>query len=112
MKTLKALKTATIWNCIFCFSCILSTVCFAIDEYYNASLLFSIGFLFVYGWMVNPFAIISCYWCLKAYLSEHKDPDYKQIIGRKWVWIFIWPIITTALWFLGGGLFVKFTGGV
>ena len=112
MKTLKALKTATIWNCIFCFSCILSTVCLAIDEYYNASKLFSIGILSVYGWMVNPFAIISCFWCLKAYLSERKDPDYKQIIGRKWVWIFIWPVITTALWLLGGLLFVKFTGGV
>jgi hypothetical protein len=111
-KTLKALKTATIWNCIFCFSCVLSTICFAIDEYYDVSILRGIGIITVYGWMVNPFAIISCFRCLKVYLLERKDPDYKQIIGRKRFWIFIWPIITTVLWLFGGLLFVKFTGGV
>lgn len=112
MKTTKALKTATIWNCIFCFSCVLSTVCFAIDEYYDVSTLFGIGILAIYGWMVNPFPIISCFRCLKTYLAERKIPLYKQTIGRKWIWIIIWPIITTILWVICSVLFVEFTGGV
>ena len=111
MKTLKAIKTATIWNCIFCFSCVLSTVCLAIAEGYD-SRLFDVGMIAVYGWMVNPFPIISCIRCLTVYLAERKNPMYQQMIGRKWVWIILWPVITTVLWIVSGGLFVKFTGGV
>ena len=111
-KTLKALKTATIWNCIFCCSCILSTVCFALNHFYGISLFFSIGVLVMYGWIVNPFGIISCFRCLKVYLSEYKTPGSKQIIGRKWIWIFVWPIVTIAFWLIAGGLFIEFTGGV
>ena len=112
MKTLKALKTAAIWNCVFCFSWVLSTACLVIDEYYDISFFFSFGIIFIYGWMVNPFPIISCFRCLKVYLKERQNPYYEHVIGRKWIWIFIWPIITTILWIIGGGLFVKFTGGV
>lgn len=112
MRTLKELKSVTIWNCIFCFSCILSTVCLVIDEYCEVNKLFNIGMLAVCGWMVNPFAIISCYRCLKVFLMERKNPDHNKIIGRKWVWIFIWPVVTTILWVLGGLLFVNYTGGV
>ena len=112
MKTLKALKTVTTWNCIFTVSWILSIASLAIDEYCDVSILFSIGILAIYGWMVNPFAIISCFRCLKIYLAERSNPEYKQVIGRKWVWTWIWPIITTILYILGAGLFVKFTGGV
>ena len=112
MKTLKALKNATIWNCVFCFSWVLSTACLVIDEYYDIRFIFSFGIIFIYGWMVNPFPIISCFRCLKVYLTERKIPINKQLIGRKWVWIFIFLFVTTVLWILGVGLFVKFTGGV
>ena len=112
MKTLKALKTATIWNCIFCLSCIISIICFAVNHYYNTNLLSLIGTLFVYGWMVNPIPLILCIRCFKLYLTERKNEKSKQTIGNKWIWIFIWPVITTAFWVLGGGLFVVITGGV
>ena len=112
MKTLKALKTATIWNCVFCFSCVLSIIYFGINDYYDVGVLFRIGDIAVCGWMVNPFAIISCLRCLKVYLAERKNPDYKQKIGKKWVWVLVFPVITTALWILGFLLFVRFTGGV
>ena len=112
MQTIKALKAAAVWSCVFCASCILSTVCFAVDECYDVKVLFVIGVITVYGWMVNPFAIISCFRSLKIYLAERKKPDCKQMIGRKWVWIIVFPIITTVFWLLGGLLFIKFTGGV
>ncbi len=112
MKTLKALKAITIWNCIFIFSCIISIICLAVNHYYNTNVLSLIGTLFVYGWMVNPIPLILCIRCLKLYLTERKNETTKQIIGWKWIWLFVWPIITTTLWWLGGGLFVKFTGGV
>ena len=56
MKTLKALKAVAIWNCIFCFSCVASTVFLAIHHYFHLDSYLHIGVLFVYGWMVNPFA--------------------------------------------------------
>lgn len=112
MKTLKKLKTTFILNGIFCFCCIASTICLAINHYCNIYIFFGIGVLLAYGWMVNPFAIISCFRCFAAYLSERKMPECKQLIGRKWVWIIIWPIITTILYLLSAGLFIAFTGGV
>lgn len=112
MKTIKALKTVTIWNCIFCFSCILSVICLAINHYCNTNALSLIGAISVYGWMVNPIPLILCIRCFKLYLKERKDELTKQAIGWKWIWIFVWPIITTILWLLSGGLFVMFTGGV
>ena len=111
MKTLKTLKTMNIWNSVFCVSWAISLLCLLIDKYYDI-LLVNIGLITIYGWMTNPFAIISCFQCLIAYLADRKNPTYKQLIGKKWVWIFIWPIITTLLFIIGGGLFVEITGGV
>ena len=112
MKTVKALKITSILNGIFCFSCILSIICFAVNHYYKTDLLSLIGALFVYGWMVNPIPLISCILCFVLYLTERKIETVRQTIGRKWIWIFIWPFITTAFWVFGGGLFAVITGGV
>ena len=112
MKTLKALKAVAIWNCIFCFSCVASTVFLAIHHYFHLDSYLHIGVLFVYGWMVNPFAIISCFRGLKIYLTERTILECKHLIGKKWIWFVVLPIVTTVLWLLVGGLFVEFTGGV
>ena len=112
MKTLRALKIASILNSIFCLSCIISIICFAVNHYYQTNLLSLIGVLFVYGWMVNPIPLISCILCFILYLTERKVETERQTIGWKWIWILIWPVITTAFWVFGGGLFVIITGGV
>ncbi len=112
MKTLKELKTVTVWNCIFCFSCIISIICFAVNHYYNTDLLSLIGTLFVYGWMVNPIPLILCIRCFKSYLTERKNEESKQTIGNRWIWILVCPVIATAFWVIGGVLFVVITGGV
>jgi hypothetical protein len=112
MKTLKALKITSILNGIFCLSFIISIICFAVNQYYKTNLLSLIGALFVYGWMVNPIPFISCIRCFILYLTERKSEIDRQTIGRKWIWIFVWPVITTAIWVFGGGLFVIIIGGV
>ena len=112
MKTRKALKAVLIWNCISCVFWTLTHICLIIHQHYNTPIFFSIAMLSVYGWMVNPFPILSCFRCLKIYLTERKNPKHKELIGKRWVWVLICPIITTVLWVVGGGLFAVMTGGV
>ena len=112
MKTLKALKITSILNGIYCFFCIASTVCFAINHFYNLWNFFSIGIILVYGWMINPVGIVSFIVCLTLFLTERKNFEAKQAIGKKWIWIFIWPIVTTVFYIGAGVLMVVLTGGV
>ena len=112
MKTLKALKITSILNGIFCFFCVASTVCFAITRYCDSNLFFSIGNILIYGWMINPIGIISFVICLPLFLTERKDQESKNAMGKKWIWVFVWPIITTLLYLVSGILTVAFTGGV
>lgn len=112
MKTLRMLKITSILNGIFCFYCIVSNVCFAIYKYYDIYTAFGIGIILLYGWMLNPVGIITFIRGLAIYKEERKIPEAKRIIGLKWIWIFIWFIITVVFWFLGGVIFVYFTGGV
>ena len=112
MKTLKAIKITTILNSIFCFFCIASSVCFAISYFFDLRVFFDIANILVYGWIINPVGIISFVICLVFFLIEHKDSEAKQAIGKKWVWIFIWPVITIVFYLTAAVLIVVFTGGV
>jgi hypothetical protein len=111
MKTLKALRAVTIWNCIFCVFWIITHICLLMNPYCSTPVFFSVAMLSLPGWMINPFPMHSCFQCLKIYWTERKNPEQKQHIGKKWVWALVWPIITTALWLCGGGMFVVMTGG-
>ena len=117
MKTIKALKITSVLQIIFCIFCIASTVCFAISHYQciagdNWRTSFDIANILIYGWVVNPVAPVSFIICLVLFLAERKQPENRQLIGRKWIWIFIWPAITTLFYFAAGILAVVFTGGV
>ena len=112
MKTLKALKITSIFNGIFCFFCIASTVCFAINRYFDIRAFFSVGMFLTYGWIINPIGIVSFIICLILFLTERKSPEAKQVIGMKCIWFFIWPIVTTVFYITAGGLMVVLTGGV
>lgn len=112
MKTLKILKLTAILNGIFCLCCIASNICFALHRYYDIHPLFGIEGILLYGWFVNPVGIITFTRGLAIYKEERKIPEEKKIIGLKWIWIFIWFIITIVFWLFGGVLFVYLTGGV
>ncbi len=109
MKTLKALKITSILQILYCFFCIVSNVCFALSNYFD-DIFFSIGMFSLYCWATNPVGIISFIVCLRLFLRERKLPDAKQIIGKKWIWIYVWPVITTLFWVIGGGIMVQLTG--
>ena len=112
MKTLKALKITSILNGIFCFFCVASTICFAITRYFDSDLFFSIGNILIYGWIINPIGIVSFIICFSLFLTERKNQEARKAMGKKWIWVFAWPIITTLLYLIAGGLTVAFTGGV
>ena len=112
MKTLKALKITSILNSIFCIFCVASTVCFAINRYYDIRAFFSVGKFMTYGWIINPVGIVSFVVCLVLFLTERKNQEAKKAIGKKWIWIFIWPVVTTVFYITAGGLMVVLTGGV
>ena len=112
MKTLKALKITSILNGVFCFFCTSSTVCFAINRYYDIRAFFSVGMFLTYSWIINPVGIVSFVVCLSLFLSERKNQEAKQIIGKKFIWIFVWPAITTVFYFIAMGFLVETTGGV
>ena len=112
MKTLKALKIISILNGIFCFCCIASTGCMAINRFFDINIFFRIGDFLVITWIVNPIGIISFVICLTTFIVERASPEARQVIGKKWIWIFIWPVVTTVIYILSGVLFVAFTGGV
>ena len=117
MKTLKALKITSILNGIFCLFCIASIVCHKIADYQfiagdNWRTSFDIANMLMYGWIVNPIAPISFTICFILFLVERKQPENRQLIGKKWVWIFAWPVITTIFYFTALMLFIAITGGV
>lgn len=117
MKTLRALRITSILNSIFCLFCVASTVCFAISNYaitHNSDWVtpFEIANILIYGWVANPVALISFIICIIFFLIERKQPENKQLIKKKWIWIFVWPIITTFFYFAALMLTVAFTGGV
>ncbi len=112
MKTVKALKITSVLNSIFCLFCIASTICFAVNRYFDLRVFFDIANILVYGWIINPVGIISFVVCLVLFLFERKESEAKQVMGKKWVWIFIWPVMTTVLYLTAGVLTVAFTGGV
>ena len=87
MKTVKALKITSVLNSIFCLFCIASTICFAVNRYFDLRVFFDIANILVYGWVINPVAIISFVVCLVLFICEHKESEAKQVMGKKWVWI-------------------------
>ena len=116
MKTLKALKITSILNSIFCFCCIVSLSCLAINRYCELgtfeNIIAIIGGIPLLCWIINPVGIVSFIVCLVLFFSLRKKQGSKQVMGKKWIWIFIWPVITTVFYFVSIGLLVEITGGV
>ncbi len=116
MKTLKALKITSILNGIFCLCCIISITCLAINRYCALgtieNIISIIGGIPLLCWIINPIGIVSFIVCLALFLAEKKNQEAKQELGKHWIWIFIWPAITTVFYFVSIYLLVEITGGV
>lgn len=112
MKTLKSLKYTSIFQIIYCLYCLIPIFFIVLGKSSGIFTYTEIGtFLFCFV-VINPTAIISFIINMSCFLAELKDSDQKKIIGLKWVWIFIWPIITTVFFITSGTIFTLLTGGV
>ena len=112
MKILKALKITSILQIIFCFCCILFSVCLIADAWGQIKLPFFLFAAAGLGWMVNPTPFLSFIVCLALFLGERNAPGARQLIGRKSLWIFLWPIIDIIFYLTAVGFLVEATGGV
>lgn len=112
MKTIKWLKTTIVLQSIFAFFCIASSLCFAINRYFDLRVFFSLGNILVYGWLINPIGLISVVVGFILFFSEKSNDENRKIIGKKWIWFIVFFIIDILLYLTAGMLLVVFTGGV
>lgn len=112
MKTIKWLKTTIVLQSIFAFFCIASSLCFAINRYFDLRVFFSLGNILVYGWLINPIGLISVVVGFIFFFSEKGNNENRKIIGKKWIWFIVFFIIDILLYLTAGMLLVVFTGGV
>ena len=112
MRTIKWLKTSIVLQSIFAFFCIASSLCFAINRYFDLRILFTLGNILIYGWIINPIGLISVVVGLMLFFSEKSNNEHRKIIGKKWIWFIVFLVIDILLYLIAGVLTVAFTGGV
>lgn len=112
MKTVKALKITSILNGIFCFCCIMFVACLNINQHYGIGIIQTIGVIVAFGWLLNPTPVVTFVINLVFFLVERHSSEARQRIGKKWIWVFIWPVITALFYFIAMGFLVEITGGV
>ena len=112
VRTIKWLKTSIVLQSIFAFFCIASSLCFAINRYFDLRILFTLGNILIYGWIINPIGLISVVVGLVLFFSEKSNNEHRKIIGNKWIWFIVFLVIDILLYVTAGVLTVAFTGGV
>lgn len=95
MKTLKTLKITSIIQSIYCAYCLISTLLIIIGVSIGPIILAnSMLFLFYSTVEFSIFIMPICFIVnLASFINERKCPEQKKYLGKKWIWIFIWPII-------------------
>ena len=112
MKTIKWLKISAILHVFYCFFCISSLLCYAINRYLDIHIFFYLGNILLFGWIINPIGLITLIVGLILYFSEKSVPDNQIKIGFKWIWFVMFFIIDLLLYLTSAVLTVVFTGGV
>ena len=109
MKTLKALKITSIIQIIYCIYCSLIALLLVIGSVAEVNLFLRVGtFLFFYTVEFSMFIVPVCFIVnLVIFLKERKYPEEKKAIGKKWIWIFIWPIIAAIFFLLQALPFIR-----
>ena len=109
MKTLKVLKITSIIQSIYCLYCLSITLLLIIGSVAGINICLRIGtFLFYNTIGFSMFIAPICFIVnLVFFLEERKFPEEKKVIGKKWIWIFIWPVITTIFFLLQALPFIR-----
>ena len=102
MKTLKALKITSVIQGIFCAYSLISTLLIIIGTSTGPIILAnSMLFLFYSTVEFSIFIMPICFIAnLVFFIEECKSPEQRNIIGKKWIWIFVWPIIVTVFFLI------------
>lgn len=112
MKTLKALRIAAVLNGIYCLCCIAYAICLTLYQHIHSPVIKTIGVITGLGWLLNPSPVIAFVMCRVRYSAERRSPEARQLIGKKYVWIYLWPVIAAACYFAAMGTLIEITGGV
>ena len=112
MKTIKWLKISIVLQSIFAFFCIASSVCFAINRYFDLRIFFTLGNLLIYGCIINPIGLISIVVGIILFFSEKGKDENRIIVGKKWIWFVVFFVMDTLLYLASAGMMVLLTGGV
>ena len=112
MKTLKALKITSVLNSIFCFFCIAFIICLIINQNHHTDAVGVMVVISAFGFLLNPTPIVSFAICFTFFSTERRSMEEKEKIGKRFIWIFLWPIITAIFYFAAMHFFIEFTGGV
>ena len=102
MKTLKTLKITSIIQIIYCTYCLLSTLLIIIGINIGPIVLANTMLYIFYATVeFSIFIMPMCFIAnLVTFLKERKSPEQINVIGKKWIWIFIWPIIATVFFLI------------
>ena len=112
MKTMKWLKISAVLHALFAFFCLSSTLCFVIFRETDEWTWFAIGGILMYGWIVNPTGPITLIVGLKRFLSERRIPEYRKLIGKRWLWFGAGFVFDLLLYLAAIMAMVVLTGGV
>lgn len=112
MKTVKAIKITSILQVLYCLVCAFHIACLAINYYFDLRVFFRIADFILPLWALNPIGFLVFPICLILFLVERRSPEARQAIGKKWIWIFVWPVILLVVYLTTGILSVALTGGV
>lgn len=110
--TLKWLRISIALQVVFCFACVIGTICLMIHPHYPYDFLRIIAAILFPLWVFNPSAWIILFFGLTLFLIERKDPEKRTRIGKKWLWFIAFFLLDTAMWIGATGLVVEYTGGV
>ena len=109
MKTSKALKITSIIQIVFCLYYLLSFLLIVIGTNAGPIFLANIAlFLFYFFTCYSIIIVPICFFVnLPFFIIDCTNPEQKKILGKKWIWIFIWPVLTTAFYILSALPFIR-----
>lgn len=107
MKTLKTLKITSVLQGTYCAYCLISILLVFVGTRIGAAALVNAAvslYLLTFAAAIHiipshiiPYIVPVCagicfFINLVCFVFERKSPEQRKFIGKKWIWIFVWPI--------------------
>ena len=115
IRTLKYVKNIRVLLSIYVISSFLPDVLFLLSNIFDNRFLFEIADLFMRLMIINPVTVIMLIMSvlgISSYIQERKNQEYKNYIGKKWLWCIFCYAIQIFIFFTALVFMVAITGGV